>query len=115
MGVPYLRIKKLKKIDLPPLKRGNNTDRERNFCNTYSNFSLNKKNKRLILSNNLRKSSDKIRTKKIFEDEDKKIKTYNETNEISQNSEEKNDNIEMPKVKDEDNNNRMNNEENEEN
>ena len=36
MGVPYLRTRKIKTTDLPPLTQGNNIIEETNFCNTSS-------------------------------------------------------------------------------
>ena len=103
-GVPFLRIKKIKKASLPPLNERNKNDKNKLFCNTYSSgFNINNKKKMIILpveSNNFNKSnsSNKKSNKKDNDnnkkkDTDKKVlfQSYGQSTDFINND------VEMPK------------------
>ena len=70
-GVPYLRTKKLKKSDLPPLNPGNNLMEETMISKTYSSGFNSKKKKKLIILpstfNEYNRSNSKNKIKDIKE------------------------------------------------
>jgi hypothetical protein len=113
-GVPYLRIKKMKKSNLPPIAQGNMNE-ERMLCNTYSSgFNLNKKRNMIILkTNESNKSNCKKRVNSNENNENIKSnkKDKIESNVLFQSYGEKtdfyNDDFELPKVND-DNRNKSN-------
>ena len=78
-GVPNLRIKKMKRNNLPPLFCGNNFD-EKLMSNTYStNFNSSNKKKNIMLPNatnnfNCNSSMKKLYTENENENNDKKLK-----------------------------------------
>ena len=101
-GVPYLRIKKINKKELPPLNQGNNLPFDDKFINkTYSSgFNLNKKKKIMIVNsksiddkNNKTTSSKKKSATTSKRDIDAKIlfHSYEDKTDFS------NDKLEFPK------------------
>ena len=96
-GVPHLRIKKLKKSSLPPVKKETNLNKERLFGKTYSSgFNFNKKKKLIILPSNsdlFNKSSSKKKKSNI--DYGKKDI---ETKSLFLNNKDEKDNNELPRV-----------------
>ena len=72
-GVPYLRIKKLKKTDLPPLTQGSNYIEDNLLGNTYSPvFNLNKPKKIIILPSDAKENNRSTSRKKNNESKDNK-------------------------------------------
>ena len=79
-GVPYLRTRKVKRGDLPPLTQGNNVIEERNFPKTYSSGI---KKKKIVLLPNTDKNKKNI--SKNNSDENKAIKSENIDNNYNNN------------------------------
>ena len=113
-GVPYLRIKKMKKTSLPPLTQGNLFE-EKMLCNTYSsgfNFN-NKKQRMIILPSNVNQFNKSSSRKKVNNSEHNKNEKKDkiEGNVLFQSYGEKtdfyNDEFELPKV-DKENKNKRN-------
>ena len=96
-GVPHLRIKKLKKSGLPPVKKETNLNKERLFGKTYSSgLTFNKKKKMIILpskSDLFNKSSSKKKKNNI----DYGKKDF-ETKSLFQNNKDEKNNNELPRV-----------------
>ncbi len=100
-GVPYLRIRKIKKRILPPIPQVKIID-ERIVCNTYSGFNLNKKKNMIILQSNTNQTNKSGSIKKGNSNDKSDKKEKNKSNVLNQSYGDKNDfyndDFELPKV-----------------